>query len=136
VILVALLLLMVGPVMGQETAPAGSNAAFEVVLLVVVGGGTIGALTLAYVAVSGLRDSFPPGTAESWGKLWEKIEEKTATTPTSYDDLAVAIAGPLFDSIMRAIQERERAAEVQRPLGETLAAMKAVVDARDHPGAE
>lgn len=131
--------MLVGPVMGQEISPApeaANNGVFEIVLLIVVGAGTIGALTLAYIAVTGLRDSFPPGTAESWNKLWESLEQRTTATPNTYDDLAVAIAGPLFDAIMRAIQEREQTAEVQRTHGDTLAAMKAVADAqRGNPGA-
>lgn len=80
---------------------------FDVALVLLIGAGVIGALTVAYVAVTGLKDSYPPGTAESWDKLWQAINDKAGQSATSVDDLAVSIAAPIAEVIIEAIKARE-----------------------------
>lgn len=124
---VLVLAMMIAPISGQDAtiepvpdAPVvvietGRSEWVEVALIVVVGAGVIGVLTLAYVAVVGLRDSFPPGTAAAWEKLWGSVKDRIEQTPNQIDDMAAVIAGPLVEAILRAIREREEVAAAALP---------------------
>lgn len=110
VTVVALLALAVMPVLAQDVPEEVIPDPWqwrELVLLGVVGAAVIGALTLAYKAIGGLRDSFPPGTARSWETIWDKLNESAVTSPNQYDDLVVAVARPLVEEILRLLKERE-----------------------------
>lgn len=82
----------------------------DVALVLLIGAGVIGVLVVAYVAVTGLKDSYPPGTAESWDKLWQAINDKATQSATGFDDLAVAVAAPIAEAIIEAIKARESVA--------------------------
>lgn len=85
----------------------GLSEGAQIAIIVVIGCVIIGGLTLLYIAVKGLRDSYPPGTATSFEKTWESINKKATETVNPYDDLAVTIAQPLIDAIVKAIRDKE-----------------------------
>jgi len=110
---VAMIVFLVGvsPIMAQDVvAPVVESARadwLELALVLVLGGGVIGAMTLAYKAIGGLRDSFPPGTAESWERLWKQVSDKAVSTPNAYDDMIVGIAGPLAEALLKMLKASE-----------------------------
>lgn len=111
---VAMVVLLVGvsPIMAQDVIAPAVDAAtrpdwLELALVLVLGGGVIGAMTLAYKAIGGLRDSFPPGTAESWERLWQQVSDKATSTPNTYDDMIVGIAGPLAEALLKLLKASE-----------------------------
>lgn len=91
-------LVMVEPVSGRDW--------WMLAVMVFAGFISIGALTLAYVAVAGLKDSFPPGTAESWGRLWGAVQTQVDKSPSQIDDVAVLIASPLVEAVIKLIESK------------------------------
>lgn len=91
----------------------------DVALVLLIGAGVIGVLVVAYVAVTGLKDSYPPGTAESWDKLWQAINDKAGQSATGLDDMAVMIATPIAEAIIEAIKAREGVELIEPTLHES-----------------
>lgn len=97
----------------------GLSEGAQIAIIVVIAAAIIGGGTLLYVAVKGLRDSYPPGTATSFEKTWEAINKKATETINPYDDLAVDIAQPLIDAIVKAIRDKELVLAAEVPAGDT-----------------
>lgn len=107
--LLTMLLLAGGTVVYAQsdtpTTPASPLSEWLPLIVTVIGGiAIIGVLVIAYTAVKGQRDSFPPGAAESWDRLYQKVIDMASKTQTPIDDILVAIGEPLAKSIGDALR--------------------------------